>query len=306
MEHVLERWKPADPSAGDGYFLSDKSAALREACARLNVSLTAAPIHGDRWKSIGAPVIAADGTQSWIKISGRQDQLPDRLRNNEIEAGNLAGIPKPQVMAHFDWSSDGVRWRALQMTLAPSPVIETTPWSGARAHAVTDDWISRFQSIVGTLSGLPCDRHLVTPGELTEMIRRCFGDGIPTAADEWGTAFGEAHWGNVTAPDLLLLDWERWGLAPRGYDAALMIGFSAADTSLTERLQAAFEEDLQTPSGRVAQLYACGELLIWIDSDLIHPGLRKPVLRLAEKTIYESRGSVFGPRTPTRATRLAT
>jgi hypothetical protein len=139
VEHVLERWKPADPSAGDGYFLSDKSAALPEACARLNVSLTASPIHSYRWKSIGGPVVAPDGTQSWIKISGRQEQLPDHLHNSEIEAGELTGIPKPQVIAHVDWSSGGVQWRALQMTLAPSPVVETTPWSGARAHAVTDE-----------------------------------------------------------------------------------------------------------------------------------------------------------------------
>ncbi len=291
MLPALEPWKPTASSAGDGYFLLDKSAALREACALLKVSLANSPIQGYRSKSIGAPVVAPDGARSWIKISGRQDRLTDYLRKNEIEAGEFTGVPKPQVIAHLDWSSDGVTWRALQMTLAPSPTIETTPWSGARAHALTDDWISRFRSAIGTVSRLHCKRQLVTPDDMATLIRSRFGDDIPIAANEWRMAFGETHWANVTAPDLMLLDWERWGLAPRGYDAAMLIGFSVADVSLKRRLQAAFKNDLRTPSGRVAQLFACAEILTWIDMELIHPGMRKPVVRLAESTLRDVRAS---------------
>jgi hypothetical protein len=50
----------------------------------------------------------------------------------------------------------------------------------------------------------------------------------------------------------LLLDWGLWGLAPRGVDAAWLIAFSSPDEALTRRLLAAFTDDLETPSGKVA------------------------------------------------------
>ena len=58
----------------------------------------------------------------------------------------------------------------------------------------------------------------------------------------------------MTYPDFMLLDWEHWGLAPRGYDAAHLSVFSCAQPDLVRTLEAAFAADLDTRSGRVALL----------------------------------------------------
>ncbi len=36
----------------------------------------------------------------------------------------------------------------------------------------------------------------------------------------FSTAHGDLHWANLTGPTLTLVDWEGWGSAPVGYDAA--------------------------------------------------------------------------------------
>src|SRR5262249_18638582 len=38
----------------------------------------------------------------------------------------------------------------------------------------------------------------------------------------WATAHGDLHFANLCAPNLHLLDWEGWGLAPAGYNAATL------------------------------------------------------------------------------------
>jgi hypothetical protein len=43
---------------------------------------------------------------------------------------------------------------------------------------------------------------------------------LDTRVPAWGTAHGDLHWANLTGPQLTLLDRERWGRAPLGYDAA--------------------------------------------------------------------------------------
>src|SRR5207237_8219108 len=61
---------------------------------------------------------------------------------------------------------------------------------------------------------------------------------------------------NVTAPDLMLLDWENWGWAPRGYDAARLLAYAAGAPAVQDRLRATFADELDGSSGRVAQLTA--------------------------------------------------
>ena len=258
---------------------------LIEACRRLDLALTGPPVRSFNGKSIGAPVQGPDGARSWVKITGRRDSGPDVRRDRELAAGKLAGLPKPDVVGAVDWSSHGVSWRALQMTLASSPTVETTPWAGVRARQVTDAWITELRDALASVARADSDLVELTPEAVAGVIRSRFGASAPCVAQEWRVSYGGAHWANLTAPHLVLLDWEGWGLAPRGYDAAQLIALSVGEPSLVSRLDVAFADDLRTPSGRVAQLTACAQVLCWIDLGLMHPGLRGPVARLASRAL---------------------
>ena len=45
-------------------------------------------------------------------------------------------------------------------------------------------------------------------------------EGADLTVGEWQTVHGDFHWANLTRDPLQILDWEGWGAAPVGYDAA--------------------------------------------------------------------------------------
>src|SRR5512145_1969839 len=70
---TLEPWTPTIPPDLNGFVTSVGEDVLIEACRRLSVELAGPPVHGYTRKSIGAPVAGADGTRSWIKVTGRHE-----------------------------------------------------------------------------------------------------------------------------------------------------------------------------------------------------------------------------------------
>ncbi|WP_259470477.1 hypothetical protein [Streptomyces sp. 1114.5] len=64
----------------------------------------------------------------------------------------------------------------------------------------------------------------------------------------------------MTAP-LTLLDWERWGLVPVGYDPGLLHANSLLVPTVATRLRSEFASVLDTPAGRIGELVALAEML---------------------------------------------
>jgi hypothetical protein len=99
---------------------------------------------------------------------------------------------------------------------------------------------------------------------LARRITEVFGKqvaGVDLTVPEWTTAHGDFHWGNLTAPTCYLLDWESWGRAPRGYDAATLWGFSLGAPEIAEQITAEFADDLRSRSGLLSQLLFCANVM---------------------------------------------
>jgi hypothetical protein len=92
---------------------------------------------------------------------------------------------------------------------------------------------------------------------LSHRITEVYGDAVGTAITEWGTAHADLHWGNLTAPECWILDWEDWGQAPRGLDAATLWGFSLGVPGLAGRVERDFGADLASRSGMLSRLLFC-------------------------------------------------
>ncbi|MFQ6199800.1 hypothetical protein [Streptomyces sp. NPDC000405] len=75
------------------------------------------------------------------------------------------------------------------------------------------------------------------------------------------TGHGDLHWGNLTTVPLALLDWERWGLVPFGYDAGLLHANSLLVPDVATRIRKEFAAVLDTPAGRIGELAALAEML---------------------------------------------
>lgn len=96
-------------------------------------------------------------------------------------------------------------------------------------------------------------------------ISKVFPD---TAApiEQWTTTHADLNWANMTGPDFWILDWEDWGRAPRGLDAAnLWFSSLAVRGFFAEKVLQHRRADLDSPNGRTMRLFKCAELLAWAD-----------------------------------------
>ncbi|WP_236542097.1 hypothetical protein [Spiractinospora alimapuensis] len=91
---------------------------------------------------------------------------------------------------------------------------------------------------------------------------------------EWRTAHGDLHWANVTQEPLQILDWEGWGSAPAGYDAAVLLAYSLPVPDIVTQIREDFGDVLDTPNGRLAQLVICAEIIQASERDDLHANLR--------------------------------
>jgi hypothetical protein len=103
----------------------------------------------------------------------------------------------------------------------------------------------------------------------------------------WSTAHGDLHWANLTAPDFWLLDWESWGTAPAGYDAALLHVVSLTRPPLARLIHRLHQRELDTPTDHIAQLAAASKVLELVDRGH-NPELARPVRERAEQLLRDS------------------
>lgn len=86
------------------------------------------------------------------------------------------------------------------------------------------------------------------------MIAEQIGPNAPAATDDWHVGHGDLHWANLTAPRCMLLDWEHWGLFPRGYDLGRLLGCSAFSPAMMAKIVDAFYDEFRSPAARVGLL----------------------------------------------------
>ncbi|MFF3677407.1 hypothetical protein ACFYYS_25935 [Streptomyces sp. NPDC002120] len=66
------------------------------------------------------------------------------------------------------------------------------------------------------------------------------------------TGHADLHWANLTGTPLTVMDWERPGRRPAGFDAGLLYAGSLRVPSVVARVRAEFAHILDTPVGRSA------------------------------------------------------
>lgn len=139
----------------------------------------------------------------------------------------IPDVPKPGWWQSATWR-DAVGttvWRAEEMELVTESVIV-----GAGAMLTTDPGLpdslwTQLRAALAALARFTTFRVSGRQGLITRRISQVLGEEVhhvDTTVTEWTTSHGDLHWGNVTGPPLVILDWADWGLAPRGNDAACL------------------------------------------------------------------------------------
>ncbi|ETA02154.1 hypothetical protein CcI6DRAFT_02329 [Frankia sp. CcI6] len=247
------------------------------------------PAFGWGGKSVGFET--SRGT--WVKILSRAaGSINERTWTGEECSSVLSGVSKPKLLRSIRWSDDdrGVVWRADETTLVSFSIVSSTPEIRNDSPGLSDAWWSDLRESLAALARHRTTRVGVRQDLINRRIREFAGDAIDSSVDEWTTAHADVHWANLTAPTLVLLDWEGWGLGPRGLDAATLWVFSLLAPPVAEKVSHEFSEDLSSRSGKIAQLFMCVELLKMVRDFGDHPDMEKPLAREADRLTIELSG----------------
>ncbi len=228
---------------------------------------------------------------TWVRVQWRR---PSKIYGPAWAgaecASVLRGVTKPDWFQTASWRDDTreVVWRADEMELVTSAVINSTGVIAIEPE-LPESWWASLKESLAALAGHQTERVGVRQDHHTLRINQVFPDEVDTTVDEWTTAQADLHWGNLTAPDCYLLDWEDWGAAPRGLDAAVLWGVSLQVPELAARVQREFQTDLQTRSGKLAQLLFCSNV-IRVNAKRADPSpLVPPATRVAATLLAELR-----------------
>ncbi|WP_340375653.1 hypothetical protein U5640_11275 [Streptomyces sp. SS7] len=205
---------------------------------------------------------------TWVRIERRGfDRIGVQGWSGPESAAVLSGVVMPSWYAGCAWREPGepVMWRADEMELVSAAPV------GQAAVVIEDprlpaEWWSALNASLDALAAQSAPR-LATPDTQTitqELVTATLGDAFPevtdTAVKEWLPAHADLTWANVTGPQFCMIDWEDWGMAPRGLDAATLWGHALAVPALAKRVWSERRPDLETRSGRLMALFVCAKI----------------------------------------------
>ena len=169
-------------------------------------------------------------------------------------------VPRPRFHAALEWTDADHAYHAeLYERIQGSSLSDgPLPLPGLQ---LPDSWWTSLQASLAAIASISTDRVAIRQERLDWAMPEFLGSALDTRAPAWNTAHADIQWSNLTGPDLLILDWERWGLAPAGYDEATLYISSLGTPEVAARVQQAFEPTLASVAGRFSQLVVASEFL---------------------------------------------
>lgn len=220
---------------------------------------------GWRGRTLGRPVTGPYGP-GWLRVvHSPSDRASGKLWTGPEDAERLLPqeIPRPSLRRVRQWTEGEDAYRAELYdhvsggTLSPTPVPAVMP-------RLATGWWEGLRKALDCLSAVKTDRTAVRQAYLDRAMPKylAFLDGpVPTTAPAWSTAHGDLHWANLAGPELGIMDWEGWGTAPSGYDAALLHAYSLATPETAQHVRQELAALLDSDAGRFAELVVITELL---------------------------------------------
>ncbi|WP_193581920.1 hypothetical protein [Streptomyces mobaraensis] len=237
-------------------------AAHRDAAGALGVDAEGEEFWGWAGRTLGRPGTAAGGRRVWLRlVTAPAEKAEGKLWEGAEAAQRVfadLGGRRPQLLALHERVADGVAYRAELSEYVDDAVISADPILQGPVH-VPAGWWSDLRDVLLTITGADTDRVAVRRAYLERAVPQYLDTELPEHI-RWTTAHGDLHWANLTAPGLRLLDWEGWGRAPYGYDAATLYAYSLTDPGTAARVRDAFPE-LGTPDTWAGEAAIVVELL---------------------------------------------
>ncbi|MFE7464403.1 hypothetical protein ACFU6R_09890 [Streptomyces sp. NPDC057499] len=225
---------------------------------------------------------------TWVRVERRRfEKIGNQGWNGTECAALLEGVAMPRWWRGTAWRQrdEPVMWRADETDLLPGAPVGNSVL--VADPLLPEEWWEALNRSLGALSAQITSRVAtpdtvpITQGGVAEAVRRFLPVGIDTEVRQWQLAHADLNWANMTGPQFCLFDWEDWGLAPRGLDAASLWGNSLAVPALAERVRHERRHDLESRDGKLMTLFVCAKILA-PDAHPEDPRL-EPARRMAEQ-----------------------
>ncbi|MGH3621287.1 MAG: aminoglycoside phosphotransferase, partial [Sciscionella sp.] len=199
-------------------------------------------------RTVGASVDTPDGPH-WLRVVSEHNLWSggDSWTGNSDASGtSFASVPKPALLDVRDWSVGEQRVRAELMTYVPDEAIADDMILRSPVELTPAWWAALHSGLSAVAAVRDTKRVIIGDDMLRHHLLAAFGLDIDLDMLDWSCAHGDLHWGNLTAPTLWMLDWEHWGWAPRGYDAAVLYCASILLPDLVSQVHQQFTDQLGT------------------------------------------------------------
>ncbi|OLT11062.1 hypothetical protein BJF78_27785 [Pseudonocardia sp. CNS-139] len=232
---------------------------------------------------------------TWVRVDSRSATVIQPQAWVGAEAASvIRDVPKPAWFQSATWldASSGRVWRAEEMELVAEPVIAGRGAVLTADPGLPDTWWTQLRTALAALAGFRTFRVSGRQELITRRISQVLGgavQSVDTTVTEWTTSHGDLHWGNLTAPRPVLLDWADWGLAPRGNDAAGLWATALAFPAVADRVLTEFHDDLESRSGRIARLWVVSNILRIADRRADARALTEPAAKAADQLVADLR-----------------
>lgn len=233
----------------------------------------------------------------WLRVSRRPAKSAGRTRGEGIVGADLAlprDVPRPAVHGTHDWTDGEYAFEAEVLDLVSHPVVSPRSPELVRNPALPEQWWEVLRRALDRLAEADGARETVRDEWMERAFPQFLGITAPTTTERV-TGHGDLHWGNLTVTPLTILDWERWGKVPIGYDPGLLHAYSLRVPLVAARVRSQFAAVLDTPAGRIGELAALAEMLqavargfypelapLLLDRAEVLTGVRPPVAVPAE------------------------
>ena len=246
-------------------FSDDIDRQLDVAIEKLKLSSDGTRAYGWNRKSAGCRVLDNAQEARWLRVQGRSKMdASGKLWHGLQDSGQLNVERKPHLKAVMEWEAAERVWRAELMTFISFKVCSATPELNAPV-SLNAKWFDDLIKTLSSLSRHETERINVRQDLVTRRLQERFGEKINPTVSQWVTAHGDLHWANLTQPECWILDWESWGRAPLGMDAALLYFHSLTQPETARQVYEAFQQVLMSPDGVRSQLFVCAELMRMTD-----------------------------------------